>query len=156
MHNPAAVLENDTHRLLRGFWHTNRSPNLGQKTRPYSNQQKRKKKTTCKTVDFAVPADHRIKLNESETKHKYLDLARELKKKLWNMKVIIIPIVIGAFDTVTKEMLQELEDLTVWGRAETIQTTGLLRTARILRRFLETWWDCCHSNSSKRPSGLKE
>ena len=32
---------------------------------------------------------------------KYLDLARELKK-LWNMQVTIIPIVIGAFGTVTK------------------------------------------------------
>ena len=33
---------------------------------------------------------------------KYLELTRELKK-LWNMKVTIIPIVIGAFDMVTKE-----------------------------------------------------
>ena len=55
-------------------------------------------------MDFAVPADHRIKLKECEKKDKYLDLARELKK-LWNMKVIIIPIVIGAFGTVTKGLL---------------------------------------------------
>ena len=47
-------------------------------------------------VDFAVPADHRIKLKESEKKDKYLDLTRELKK-LWNIKVTIIPIMIGAF-----------------------------------------------------------
>ena len=39
-----------------------------------------KKKRTCKTVDFAIPADHRIKLKEVEKKDKYLDLARELKK----------------------------------------------------------------------------
>ena len=32
---------------------------------------------------------------------KYLDFARELKK-LWNMQVIIIPVVIGAFGIVTK------------------------------------------------------
>ena len=50
---------------------------------------------------FAVPADHRIKLKEYKKKDKYLDLARELKK-LWNMKVTIVPIVIGAFGTVTK------------------------------------------------------
>ena len=31
-------------------------------------------------ADFAVPADHRIKLKECEKKDKYLDLARELKK----------------------------------------------------------------------------
>ena len=39
-----------------------------------------KKKRTCKIVDFAVPADHRVKLKENEEKNKYLDLARELKK----------------------------------------------------------------------------
>ena len=95
------------------------------------------KKGTCKIVDFAVPADHRIKQKECENKDKYLDLARELKK-LWNMQVTIIAIVIGAFGTVTKGLLKGLEDLGVGGRVETIQTTTLLRTARILRRVLET------------------
>ena len=47
---------------------------------------KKEKKRICKIVDFAVPADHRIKLKECEKKNKYFDLARELKK-LWNMKV---------------------------------------------------------------------
>ena len=61
----------------------------------------------------------------------------------------IIPIVIGAFGTVTKGLLKVLEDLEVGGRVETIQTTALLRTARILRRALET---CCRSNSSEKPS----
>ena len=82
-----------------------------------------------------------IKLKECEKKNKYLDLARELKKKLWNMKVTIIPIVISAFGTVTKGLQKELEDLEVGRRVETIQTTALLRTARILRRVLETWGD---------------
>ena len=71
-------------------------------TRPYNNQQK---KTTCKIVDFAVLADHWVKLKESEKKDKYLDLARELKK-LWNMKVTFIPIVISAHGTVTKGLVQ--------------------------------------------------
>ena len=37
------------------------------------------KKIFCKIVDFAVPADNRIKLKEWEEKDKYPDLARELK-----------------------------------------------------------------------------
>ena len=57
------------------------------------------------------------------------------------MKVTIVPIVIGALGTVTKRLLKDLEDLQVGGRVETIQTTALLRTARILRRVLETWGD---------------
>ena len=62
-----------------------------------------------------------------------------IEKKLWNMKMTIIPIVIGAFDTVTKGLLKGLEDLEVGGRVETIQTTTLLWMVRILRRVLETW-----------------
>ena len=88
-----------------GLWHTHGSPNLGQKTRPYNyqqQQQQQQKKGTCKIVDFAVPADHRIKLKEYEKKDKYVDLARKLKK-LWNLQVTIIPIVIGAFGTIIKD-----------------------------------------------------
>ena len=125
-----------------GLWNSNGSPNLGPKTRSYNNQQKKK---ICKIVDFAVPADHKIKLKECEKRDKYLDLARELKK-LWNMKVTIIPIVIGAFGTVTKGLLKGLEDLEVGNRVETIQTTALLRTARILKRVLETWGDLLSLN----------
>ena len=33
----------------------------------------KKKKRACKIVDFTLPADHRVKLNESEKKDKYLD-----------------------------------------------------------------------------------
>ena len=118
------------------------SPNLGPKTRSYNNQQKKK---ICKIIDFAVPADHRIKLKECENRDKYLDLARELKK-LWNMKVTIIPIVIGAFGMVTKGLLKGLEDLEVGDQVETIQTTALLKTAKILRRVLETWGDLLSFN----------
>ena len=41
-------------------------------------------------------------------------------KKLWNMKVTIIPIMIGDFYSVTKGLLKGLEDLVVGGRVETI------------------------------------
>ena len=81
-------------------------------------------------MDFAVPTEHRIKLKQSEKKDKYLDLARELKI-LWNIKVI------GAFGTVTKGFLKELQDLKIRGRVATTQTSTLLRTARIRRRVLK-------------------
>ena len=137
MHNPASVLENDAHRLLWDFdiqtdyLISARRPNL-----IIIN----KKKRTCKIVDFAVLADHRIKLKECEKKDKYLNFTRELKK-LWDMKVTIIPIVIGAFGTITKGLLKGLENLGVGRQVETIQTTTLLRMARILRRVLESWGD---------------
>ena len=134
MHNPAPVLENDTHKLL---WDFNiQTDNLIPARRP-DLMIINKKKRICKIVDFAVPADNRINQKENEKKDKYLDLARELKK-LWNIKVAIVPIVIGALGAITKGLLKGLEDLEVDGRVETIQMTALLRTARILRRVLET------------------
>ena len=65
--------------ILMGFRHTDGSPNLRQKTRPYNNYRK---KRTCRIVglaDPADPADRRVKLKESEKKDKFLDLNRELK-----------------------------------------------------------------------------
>ena len=68
------------------------------------------------------------------------------------MKVTIIAIVTGASAIVTKRLAQGLEDLEIRVRVETVQTTALLKSARILRRVLETWKDCCLSNSSGKSS----
>ena len=57
---------------------------------------------TRRIVDLAVPADHRVKLKESEKKDKFLDLARELKN-LWNMKLTVMPVVICAQDLDSSE-----------------------------------------------------
>ena len=84
-------------------------------------------------MDFAVPADHRVKLKENGK----MDLARELKK-LWNMRVKVIPIVVGALGTVPKGLERGLENLEIRGRIDIIQNTALLQSARILRRVLET------------------
>ena len=54
------------------------------------------------------------------------------------MKVSNVPIMIGAFDTVTEGLLKGLDDLKFGGWVETIQTTALLKMARILRIVLET------------------
>ena len=82
-------------------------------------------------MNFAVPADHKMKLKECEKRNNDPDLARELKN-LWNIEVTIILLIIGALGTV---LLQELKDLEITGRVETIQTPA---SARILRRVLET------------------
>ena len=64
----------------------------------------------------------------------------------------MIPVVTGALGTVTKGLLQGLEDLEIKGRVETIQITVLLRSARILSSNLETEETYCHSDSSGKPS----
>ena len=109
--NPAPVLENDSHKLL---WDFNIQTDHLIPTRRPDLIIINKRKRICKIVDFAVPADHRIHLKESEKKDKYLDLPRELKN-LGNMKVTIVPIVIGALGTVTKGLSKGREDLEVGG-----------------------------------------
>ena len=61
-------------------------------------------------MNFVVSADHSVKLKENKKRDKYLDLARELKK-LWSMKVTVIPIIIGALGSVTKVLIQGLDVL---------------------------------------------
>ncbi len=66
-----------------------------------NNNNNLQKKRTCRIVDLVDSADHRVKIKENEKRNKYLDLANGLKK-LWNMKVTVIPIIIGALGTIPK------------------------------------------------------
>ena len=76
-----------------------------------------------KTLKEIITVDFAVLLKESEKKDKYLELARKLKK-LWNMKVTFIWIVISALDIVTKNLIKRLEDLEIKGRVETTETTA--------------------------------
>ena len=131
MRNQKYVLDNEMHKILWDF--EIQTGHLISAKRPdfvitqRKKRKEKKKQWTCRLVDFVVPADHRVKLKESKKKDKYLDLGRELKK-LWNMKVTTIPIVI----IVTKGLVQGPEDLEIRGRVKTIQTTEILRSTRIL------------------------
>ena len=77
MHNAEFVLKNETHKLLWDF--EIQTDHLISARQP--DLLIVHKKRTNRIVDFAVPVDHKVKLKESEKKVKYIDLARELKKK---------------------------------------------------------------------------
>ena len=100
MHNLAAVLEKDTHKLP---WdldiETDHLISARRPDRMIINQKLKKKHAKFWTLLSRLTTD--IKLKESEKNDKYLDLARELKN-LRNINVKIIPIVIVAFSTITK------------------------------------------------------
>ena len=72
------------------------SPNPGQKAIPSVNKDKR----ICHLVNFVVPANHSMKIKKNQ-RDNYLNLVRELKK-LWNMSVTVIPLVVGALVTVPR------------------------------------------------------
>ena len=58
-------------------------------------------------VDFAVPEDQRIKISQQSEIENYQDLKRELKM-LWNLKIPVVPIVIGALGTILKSLEKHL------------------------------------------------
>ena len=91
------------------------------------------------------------KMKEREKRDKYQDFAKE-QRKIWNMKVTVIPLVVGALDTVTKGLVQGLEDLEIRGWVKTIHTTILLRSARILRRVPQTWGNLLSHKSREKLS----
>ena len=61
-------------------------------------------------------------LSENKRKRK----ERQVLKKLSNMRVMVIPVVIGAFGTVPKGLERGLEELELGERIETIQIRTLL------------------------------
>ena len=62
MLKPETVLENEKHKLFQGHLDTNRSANIDLKpVEVIVNKNKR----TCQAVEFAVTADHGVKINES-------------------------------------------------------------------------------------------
>ena len=54
---------------------------------------------------------------------------------------MVISIVIGVFGTIPKSLERGLEELVIQEQIETIQTTALLISARILRGIAETRGD---------------
>ena len=135
-HHSMHTTQNISCRTPLGFWHTNGSRNLGQTPKSYDNQQK---EGACRIAAFAVPAYHWVKLIECEKKDKYIDLARKVKNcGTWKWLSYQLYLVLYTAPT---ELVQELEYLKITGQVESFQTTVLLRSFRILRRVLETWWD---------------
>ena len=71
-----------------------------------------KKRRTCKIIDFAVPGDSRIEEKEKEKIEKYQDLRRELQK-IWNVRVKIIPLVVGSLGVIPKQFGNRLKEIGV-------------------------------------------
>ena len=72
-------------------------------------------------MDFAIRADHRVKLKEIEKKDKYDDLARELKKKSVEHESDDYTNCNWCSWYSCKRLVKGLEDLKMRGRVETMQ-----------------------------------
>ena len=102
MHKPESVLENEMHKILWDF--EIQTEHLIPARRPdlvIINKKKR---------EPAIQMGKRLKIKEDERRD--LDFSRKLKK-LWNIKVMMIPIVICTLGTVSKGLVSRLEELEI-------------------------------------------
>ena len=102
MYNPKSVLENETHKFLWDF--------EIQTDDIISVRRHNKQKKDLPIIAFAVPTNHTVKLKERGI-NMYTFL--ENINISWNMKVTVIPIVIGALGTIHKGLVKELEDFEI-------------------------------------------
>ena len=90
----------------------------------------------CYVVDFAVPFDSRVECKEQEKIEKYQDLVRELKK-IWNMPIVMVPLVIGTLGTISKQFKNNLKKIDIQTKLNELQKTVVINTARIIRKVIE-------------------
>ena len=95
-----------------------------------------RKERSCKIIDFAVPGDIRIEEKETDEIEKYQDLGRELQK-IWNVKVKIIPLVVGSLGAIPKQFGNRLKQIGIVVGTAQVQNSVLLGMGRILRKVLE-------------------
>ena len=84
-----------------------------------------KKERSCKIIDFVVPGDSSIEEKEKDKIEKYQDLGRELQK-IWNVKVKIIPLVVGSLGAIPKQFGNRLKQIGITVVTAQVQKTVLL------------------------------
>ena len=136
MHNPESVLKNETHKPLWDF-------EIQTEHLISARQQDfviaKKKRENRPNGGVYCTSEPQSKNKRKQNKKLVLRPYQTTKKKLWNTKVTMIPIVIGVPEIIPKGFVNRLEDLEIRRKLETIRNTGLLRSVRILRGVLETW-----------------
>jgi fructose-1,6-bisphosphatase/sedoheptulose 1,7-bisphosphatase-like protein len=91
----------------------------------------------CILIDVAIPADRNVTQKEAENKLKYESLCIEVQQ-MWNMKCMIIPVVIGATGIVTKDLRKNLEAIPGKHSVDSLQKTAILGTSRIIQTVLQS------------------
>ena len=77
-----------------------------------------------------------VGLRRRRKTEKYQDLGRELQKT-WNVKVKIIPLVVGSLGAILKQFGNRLKQIGIIVGTAQVQKRVLLGTARILRKVLK-------------------
>ena len=91
-----------------------------------------KQKREYKTINIVVLTEQTIKVKELEKITKYQGLRLEVQK-LWDDKATVIPIAVGALETVSEELENHVETIEVPIVISCLQKAALLGTNFILK-----------------------
>ena len=94
-----------------------------------------KKSDRCQIIDVAIPHDYNIQKKATEKMNKYVDLQIECQR-LWNRKVEVIPVIIGATGVVDKNIKKYVGRIPGCHNIHSLQRSAILGTAHILRKVL--------------------
>ena len=89
----------------------------------------------CQIIDVAIPSDYNIQKKTTEKISKYVDLQIECQR-LWNKKVEVIPVIIGATGIVDKKIKKYVGRIPGCHNIYSLQRSAILGTAHILRKVL--------------------
>ncbi|EDO35035.1 predicted protein [Nematostella vectensis] len=78
--------------------------------------------------------DANVGEKEKEKVLKYQDIRREIAR-IWDIKTCVVPIVVGALGTVSKNLTKHLSSIGLKTRIELLQKGALLGSARLLRQI---------------------
>ena len=87
-------------------------------------------------IDIAVPFDQNILRTEYEKIGMYQDLTFEIKRENNIAKVDVIPVVIGALGSYSKNVKTWIEKLKIPNILDSAQLSAILGTAHVLRKVL--------------------
>ena len=87
-------------------------------------------------IDFAVPLDHNIVDKEQEKITNYGEFAQMIRSDYSLSTTKIVPIVVGAFGMVTKNLPSFLKQLGIPDVLGGLQTSAILGTQRLLKNVL--------------------
>ena len=90
----------------------------------------------CQIIDSAIPYDTRVDDKEVEKIKKYLDPVRELQK-VWNIKVGVVLLLVGALGTPAKTLGKRLKTIGTDTKVTKLQRAVLIHTSRFFQKVIE-------------------
>jgi len=97
---------------------------------------KNKKEKTCTMIDVVILADKNVVQKKAEKKLKYKSLYIEIQR-MWNLKCMIVPVIIGATGIIARSLRENLETVPGKHSIDSLQEAAILGTSHIMRKVLQ-------------------